>query len=280
MVRFSSENVTDGIRRIWSMPAVCMYLVEGREKAVLIDTGCGEKGLREYVERLLQGKPYEVLLTHGHVDHAAGAGEFEQVWLHPADNALVQRHCTVENRLAYWEHCKLILGGMQLPDRSDFVPMRTEPFLPLSDKQIFDLGGRTVQILHVPGHTRGMMVPFVPEEETAFLGDACGTGTLLVGEESTTVEEYYQSLLRLKKDAPPFSRVLRQHGSFVSEPSILDENIEVCEKILAGTDDAVPQKFMGQPCRKAIKVDPETRKRVDGKEGNIVYCTEKIRQKT
>ncbi len=277
MVQFHSKAVSEHIRRIWAMPAVCMYLIEGREKALLMDTGCGEGGLREYVEQLLQGKPYEVLLTHGHVDHAAGAGEFEQVWLHPADWTLVQRHCTVENRLAYWEHCKPILGDTSLPDRADFVPLRTAPFLPLKDGQTFSLGGITVQVVHVPGHTHGIVVPFVLEEEVAFFGDACGTGTLLVGEESTTVQEYHEALCHLKQTAPPFSKVLRQHGNFASSVSILDENIEVCERILSGTDDAVPHHFMGQACFRAMKVDPATRKRVDGKEGNIVYCSEKIR---
>lgn len=277
MVQFHSEPVTGHIRRIRSMPAVCVYLVEGSEKALLIDTGCGEAGLREYVEQLLQGKPYEVLLTHGHVDHASGAGEFERVWLHPADWTLVKRHCTLENRMAYWEHCRQILGDVAVPAESEFVPPRTEPFLPLEDGQRFELGGITVQVVHVPGHTRGMMVPFVLEEEIALFGDACGTGTLLVGEESTTVEAYHKALVRLKETAPKFSRVLRQHGSCESSVSILDENIEVCEKILSRTDDAVPHRFMGQPCFRAMQVDPATRKRVDGKEGNIVYCVEKIR---
>ncbi len=277
MVQFHSEMVTDHIRRIRSMPAVCMYLVEGSEKALLIDTGCGEAGLREYVEQLLRGKPYEVLLTHGHVDHASGAGEFERVWLHPADWTLVKRHCTLENRLAYWEHCRPILADAAVPAESEFVPLRTEPFLPLEDGQQFELGGITVQVAHVPSHTHGMMVPFVLEEGVALFGDACGTGTLLVGEESTTVENYHAALLHLKETAPKFDRVLRQHGSCESRVSILDENIEVCERILAGTDDAVPQKFMGQPCRRAMRIDPETRLRVDGKEGNVVYCPEKIR---
>lgn len=277
MVQFHSEMVTDHIRRIRSMPAVCMYLVEGSEKALLLDTGCGEVGLREYVEQLLQGKPYEVLLTHGHVDHASGAGEFERVWLHPADWTLVKQHCTLEKRLTYWEHCRPILGDTAVPAESEFVPQRTKPFLPLEDGQRFPLGGITVQAVQVPGHTHGIMVPFALEEGVAFFGDACGTGTLLVGAESTTVETYHAALVHLKKTAPKFNRVLRQHGSCESKISILDENIEVCERILAGTDDAIPHKFMGQPCRRAMRIDPVTRVRVDGKEGNIVYCPERVR---
>lgn len=277
MAQFYHEQAAKGVRRIYTMQAVCMYLVEGSSRAVLIDTGCGETGLRPYVENLLQGKPYEVLLTHGHVDHASGAGAFEQVWLHPADWELSRQHCTLENRLAYREHCRSILGSAGVPPVETFVPAHDGPFLPLPDEKTFALGGRTLLVLSVPGHTQGSVVAFVPEEQIAFFGDACGAGTLLVGQEAATVQEYCNSLLRLKQAAPPFRRVLRQHGTFESPPAVLDENIAVCQKILSGADDAVPTQFMGLPCLRAMRIDPQTKKRLDGKEGNIVYRKDKLR---
>lgn len=57
-----------------------MYLLEGEEKALLLDTGYGVGNLREYVERLTE-KPVIVANTHYHPDHSAGNGEFEQVYL-------------------------------------------------------------------------------------------------------------------------------------------------------------------------------------------------------
>ena len=62
-----------------------MYLVEGRDQAALIDTGSGLGFLKAYVEKLTD-KPILVLLTHGHVDHAMGAGEFETVYMNRADD--------------------------------------------------------------------------------------------------------------------------------------------------------------------------------------------------
>ncbi|MFJ5760653.1 MBL fold metallo-hydrolase [Neobacillus sp. NPDC093182] len=53
-----------------------MYLVEGTVRAALIDTGTGVGDLKAYIDNLTD-KPYFVMLTHGHVDHAMGAPAFD-----------------------------------------------------------------------------------------------------------------------------------------------------------------------------------------------------------
>ena len=53
-----------------------MYLLEGKEKALLLDTGYGAGNLRAFVEKLTD-KPVIVANSHYHPDHAAGNGEFE-----------------------------------------------------------------------------------------------------------------------------------------------------------------------------------------------------------
>ncbi len=49
----------------------CIWLVEGREKALLVDTGLGLGDLRGEVEALTD-KPVVVVNTHGHGDHSGG----------------------------------------------------------------------------------------------------------------------------------------------------------------------------------------------------------------
>ena len=73
---FRTEKVTERITRIYAFATELMYLVEGTEKAVLIDTGSGIGSLKACVEQLTD-KPVVVLVTHGHVDHAMGAAEFD-----------------------------------------------------------------------------------------------------------------------------------------------------------------------------------------------------------
>ena len=56
--KFTSERLSERVWRLKDAYGVAMYLVEGTERACLIDTGYGIKGLREYVESLTD-KPLE-----------------------------------------------------------------------------------------------------------------------------------------------------------------------------------------------------------------------------
>ena len=68
-----------------------MYLLTGREKALLIDTGFGTIPLKSICEELTV-LPVTVALTHGHVDHIGGTGAFEEVWLAKEDKELYEAH--------------------------------------------------------------------------------------------------------------------------------------------------------------------------------------------
>lgn len=87
MQRFELQAVSQHIQRIILPCGVCVYLVQGTNGAVLLDTGFGIGDLRGFVESLIT-TPYHVWLSHGHLDHAGGSAQFEEVFLSPADFAL------------------------------------------------------------------------------------------------------------------------------------------------------------------------------------------------
>ena len=68
-----------------------MYLIEGEDKAVLIDTGTRCADLDKIVGQIT-GKPLEVIVTHMHPDHAGCIKYFDKVWMHRADTVLVPQH--------------------------------------------------------------------------------------------------------------------------------------------------------------------------------------------
>lgn len=267
---YKEERISDHVVRIRDGSDVCEYLVIGNERAALIDTGYGIGDLKGFVSKLTN-LPLDVYITHGHVDHASGAGQFEQVHMNLLDLPLFQEHTTVDFRKQMIrKHTDL-----EIPDDA-YIPSDTK-FIDLKDGETADLGGVTLKFIHVPGHTHGIMVPICSEDRIAFFGDACGVGVLLLLKESLTAEEYCQSLKKLQTYEPLYDTVLRQHGTCSSPKTVLEDNIENCEKILAGTDAHIPSDVMGITCYWACAVD-EHGKRLDGRDGNIRYSADHIRK--
>lgn len=272
-ITFTDEPITDHVVRIKDGTDVCMYLIVGSAAALLVDTGYGLGDLRGHVESLLDGKPYRVVCTHGHVDHASGAAQFDEVLMNSTDLELFGRSCTVQNRIAFLEGGKRVSIDFK---EEDFLPQRTAPFGELGDGEVFDLGDLRIRTVHVPGHTQGMTVLIDEEERIAFFGDACGEFTLLIFPEASTVTDYRTSLERLREHEGAWDRVLRQHGSCESPKSILTGNIDLCSLVIARDDDHVPMDFMGQGAFLAKAIDPARQVRLDGGIGNLVYLPERI----
>ena len=61
-----------------------MYVVIGEERALVIDTGSGAGDFKGLIEEMTS-LPYDVVATHGHGDHVGGAGQFQEIFIHPKD---------------------------------------------------------------------------------------------------------------------------------------------------------------------------------------------------
>ena len=128
-----------------------VYLLEGDDRALLIDAGAWMPHLAETVAKLTD-KPVMVALTHGHGDHVGGVISFPEVWISPADTSMIgqgARHYGIKMNL-------------------------------LSDGEIIDLGGRQIEVLATPGHTSGSITFFDKERGYGFSGDAFGSTNLLL----------------------------------------------------------------------------------------------------
>ena len=128
-----------------------VYLLEGDDRALLIDAGAWMPHLAQTVAKLTD-KPVSLVLTHGHGDHVGGAITFPEVWIHPADTVMIG-----QGARAYGIKVNL-----------------------LSDGEIIDLGGRQIEVLATPGHTSGSVSFFDKERGYGFSGDAFGSTNLLL----------------------------------------------------------------------------------------------------
>ncbi|MCD8190048.1 MAG: MBL fold metallo-hydrolase [Clostridiales bacterium] len=273
MVPFRTEKVTDRITRIYAVCTELCYLVEGDDRAALIDNGSGFGSLRDVVKDLTN-KPLIVLLTHGHTDHAMGSGEFTDcdLYLNSVDEYIYGPHGDYKFR---HEGMGLADEGVVIAEE-DYVP--TIPFSYYKDLKggdSFDLGGETIEIYDCPGHTKGSVVMLMKEARILLLGDACNGFTFLQESYSLSIEHYEESLKRMKEQvAGKYDRLLASHGDGELPLGIIDGNIQLCEDIKAGRTDDVPMEFRGNPGLIAKAMGPNGR--VDGGCGNIVYVKEQV----
>src|SRR4030042_2282023 len=134
-----------------------IYLVAGQERALRIDTGWGVGDLPALVDSLTP-LPLTVVNTHGHPDHFCGNGPFGRAHLNRSDRFLVQPPSAREV-----EWIKTNLLSLRLPDEISLDNWRPDPGAvldELEDGLVFDLGGRTVEAIALPGHSPGSVCLF------------------------------------------------------------------------------------------------------------------------
>lgn len=272
MVNFKEIKINEHLSRIFGLGDACIYLIKGNKRGILVDTAYGVGDLKGYIATIFD-KPYDVVITHGHADHANGIAQFDKVYMNHRDIEIY--HTKVDINLRRQMLKRTVADIAKYPD-DEFQPQFAGEFIDLKDGQVFDLGGVHVKAIWAPGHTQGMTTLLIEEDRIMIFGDACGVCTFLFKPESSTVLEYKNTLLKLKAYEDDYDIVLRQHGTCESPKSILDENLAVADLILENKDDHIPFEYLGEHVWMACAVD-ENHNRKDGKNGNIVYAMNKIR---
>ena len=163
------------------------YLLPGRP-SILIDAGIGDAGHLAAIDAALNGAPLDlVLITHGHVDHVAGAP------------ALAQRFPGV-----------LIRGGGAGE--------------PLVDGEVIAGGGTTLRVIATPGHAPDHYCFLDEQTREIYCGDLARIGGTVVipASRGGNLREYLHSLAKIRALDP--ARLLPAHGPVVEDPmKLLDE---------------------------------------------------------
>ena len=100
-----------------------------------------------------------ILLTHAHIDHACAAK-----WAADKYGAAICGSIADE----------MYASGMKEQAMMFHLPIRPDNFTidtPLTDGDVLSLGASTIQVLSTPGHTRGGLVFYIPQDGFAFVGD-------------------------------------------------------------------------------------------------------------
>ncbi len=217
-MRADIRKLEEGLFLIDDVGESTCYLLCGKEKAALIDTLNGVEDLNE-IARGLMDLPLIVINTHGHVDHIGCNIFFEEAWIHPADEALA------------WEHFKY-LEEVHRP-----FGKKPCPFQYLQIGQVFDLGGLTLEVVSLAGHTPGSVGLLCREKRLMFTGDGMNPHIWMQLEESQPIAVLHETLKNVKeKFYDQYDRILYGHarGEGYLDKSILERLMLGCEQLMAG----------------------------------------------
>ena len=277
---FKSEQIAEGSWMISNAftartPALC-YLIEGENYALLIDTMMGWGDLNAYCKTLTD-KPVLLANTHAHPDHTGGNFHFDACWLHWRDIPFFQASLGYKKQEVFEQARQAALPEYRdlMEDGGSFADADPIRVYPLRDGDVFDLGGRQIDVVWAGGHTPGSIVLIDRLTRIAYTGDACNGNTLLEFANSLPVSVYMKSLLRLKERQKDFDKCYGGHEIFDS--SIVDEAVETVAKVLAGTDAKCRRPgFLGGDTFYAAEKIPDGYERVDGKLFNMSYNPDRI----
>lgn len=136
-----------------------IYIVEGEDHALVIDAGTDIKDYGNIVAEITS-KPVTLVATHVHPDHTGKSIEyFDEIYINAAD---------------------MVNVASMMPDYKGEIKY-------LYDGQVFDLGGREIEVIFTPGHTPGSTTFFDKAAGYGFSGDAFGSGNLLLTTNFTTL---------------------------------------------------------------------------------------------
>lgn len=142
------------------MASESLYLVEGNDKAVLIDAGTKIVDLDKIVASITK-KPVMLVATHVHPDHTGSAIDyFPEIYINAGDTVNIPR---------------------MMPNYKGKVKF-------LKDGEIIDLGGRKLEVVFTPGHTPGSTTFIDKAAGYGFSGDSFGSGNLLLGTNFSTLK--------------------------------------------------------------------------------------------
>lgn len=239
---FQVVEIDEHTWRIEDPLKVYMYLVEGTESALLIDTGTGFDGLDTLVHSLTD-KPVQVVNTHGHVDHIGSNYLFDTVYFPEMDEDTLNEHTDLEFR-------KVIIPGLlESIDSTEiqnaiqkliFLPKKGELHF-IKEGHIFDLGERQLETIWTPGHSTGSVCLLDKQNRQLFSGDTvCAQGVLLHLNHSEPVESFKESLNKLYSRKDEFDAIYPCHHDVPIDAEYITEYIECADLIMSGETPGIP----------------------------------------
>jgi hydroxyacylglutathione hydrolase len=200
-VQMKNEDVkiTDRGNGTWILEEeeVRFFLVEGRKKAALIDTGMHCPEARRIAEKLTK-RPLMLINTHADADHISGNDAFNTACMSP-------------HEFAHYMH----------------TGEHHQKLIPLFDGDIIDLGERNLEVIDMPGHTPGSIALLDQERRVVYSGDPIQKhGRIFMFGRERSTDAWLYSLERLNMFTDEFDELWPSHGDLPVEPAMIQKLID------------------------------------------------------
>lgn len=252
------HEVTEIAPHTWCLSEfrlVNAFLIEGEERAALVDTGCGIGDLAREV-RELTDKPLIILLTHTHFDHDGGIYEFPgvPVYVNPLDGErIAEDRVNMVKYMGTEDYNEMrrgyirSRGPIRCPDLDQAELLKLVPdhptndgysWLPVRDGNEIDLGGRVLKAIHTPGHTDGSTCFLDAENRILFSGDCANISIILTrqpGNDMKLVKICNSTMTKLWKQEASFDRLAVGHDAVTLDKQIVRDYRDLSAGLLDGT---------------------------------------------
>ena len=181
------------------------FLFVGTERALLVDTTNFPGKLDEAV-RSLTDKPVMLVNTHADEDHISANDRFAEAYMHPAE---------------YAYYAQMRKPGYAAPR-------------PLQDGEMIDLGGRSFEVILVPGHTFGSIALLDSKAGILVGGDSISDTPVFIFGEMRNLDAFKVSLARLLARTGEFETIYPSHGTFPLDKGQIARELSCAEKLQRG----------------------------------------------
>ncbi|MEM7359621.1 MAG: MBL fold metallo-hydrolase [Pseudomonadota bacterium] len=234
---FEVYRVAPGVTAIYEphqWQEVISYLIEGEQRALLFDTGNGIGDIHALVEGLTD-KTVVVLNSHSHYDHVGGNYAYQTIYGMDTDFTKLREAGRKNHEIAIEVSaqalCRPLPSGVTEKNHVG-RPFRVSELI--EDESVIDLGGRKLEVMHIPGHTPDAIALLDREARLLWTGDSYYSGPIWLFADETNLSDYANSLQKLVAEVENIDTLLPAHNTPWVDSSVLIDLQKDFHAMLAG----------------------------------------------
>eukprot|EP00794_Sanderia_malayensis_P009934 gene9934-10954_t len=209
-------NISENLCNIW--------LLKGSKLDVIIDTGFGLWDLPGFLtSKGLINVDNEVLAvaTHIHFDHTGGMYQFKNTAIHNLEYNDLKTGNNVAT-VTFLHSRDLTVKPYPGFVAKDYRVRGVNATRILEEGDVIDQGDRKLHVLHMPGHSKGSIVLYEPQNKYLFSGDVIYNGMLIDFVPGSNVDDYVDSFRRLQEMAPNINKIYPGHNEILSSDQLMN----------------------------------------------------------